>query len=109
MKKIVLSKKLIFIAITAIFITVSCDKLSILNKGVLIEKKIIVPENYGNGVYYFNCTDQEFAESLSAFLQDDTKEVSAIVNNSAGAYSAEKGYFVVIKNDKTINNHLISN
>ena len=107
MKKIVLSKKnLTFIAIVAIFVAVSCDKLSILNKGMLVEE-VKIPKYYGNGVYYFDCTDQEFGESLSAFLEDGTKEVSTI--NSTGTYGQDKGYFVVVKTNKTLNNHLISN
>ena len=110
MKKIVLSKKnLTFIAIVAIFVAVSCDKLSVLNKGMLIEKEVKIPKDYGNGVYYFDCTDQEFGESLSAFLEDGTKEVSTIVNNSTGNYGQDKGYYVIVKTNKTLNNHLISN
>lgn len=110
MRRIVLSKKnLTFIAIVAIFVTVSCDKLDVLNKGMLIEKEVKIPKDYGNGVYYFDCTDQEFAESLSAFLEDGTKEVSAIANNNDGACSSDKGYYVIVKTNKTLNNHLISN
>ena len=103
MKKIVLSKKLIFIAIISVLTAAACD-----NTLDVFTKKIKIPQYYGNGVYYFDCNGKEFAESLSIFLENG-KEVSAITN--IGTPGSKEGYLVVVKNnnEKILNNHLIAN
>lgn len=62
------------------------------------EKKEIVicqPANYGNGVYYFNCSRKTFVVSLSSFIekQDSSIEVKSIVSDGGNLC---RGYIVVL-------------
>ena len=58
--------------------------------------EITQPINYGNGVYYFCCTERKFARSLSSFLSDSSKHIKAIAGDGKGYNGADQGYFVVI-------------
>lgn len=59
---------------------------------------IVVPVNYGNGVYYFPVTEAAFGNSLSEFIaQHQTLEVMAMTGDGTKSYGWDKGYFVVFK------------
>ena len=62
------------------------------------ESIVVSPVSYGNGVYYFKCTERTFAISLADFIEksvNNNQELKAI--SPDGAVSGnDKGYFVVI-------------
>ncbi len=56
------------------------------------------PVNYGNGVYYFDCTRHVFGNSLSSWMKDNPNfQVLAIAGNDTGGNGFTAGYFVVVK------------
>jgi hypothetical protein len=57
----------------------------------------VVPINYGNGVYYFRCTNNTFAKSLSLFLSDSTKKVKAVAGDGTGVNGYNEGFFVIVE------------
>jgi hypothetical protein len=55
-------------------------------------------DKYGNGVYYFGCTEANFATELSTFIGEhkDIRVVTvAVVTSPAGYNDPIKGYFVI--------------
>jgi hypothetical protein len=64
----------------------------------LVEKTIAVVVDYGSGVYYFDSTGAEFANSLSSFIQTHPElEVVSIAGDGDGIHGVDKGYFVVFR------------
>lgn len=60
---------------------------------------VTTPISYGNGVYYFNCNQREFAGALSVFIKDvvtSDLEIKAIASDGTSIYGYDKGYFVIV-------------
>ena len=90
-------KNLILILIFGTLL-VSCDTAS---DG---PKKAVVcsPVDYGNGVYYFPCMQEDFAISLSVFLADSSLIFKGMTGNGKGVYGEDLGYFVVVEKVKKV-------
>jgi len=57
---------------------------------------------YGNNVYYFDCIQASFGNSLSTFIsQHPELEIVSIASDNTGGYGITMGYFVVFKNHST--------
>lgn len=95
-------KKILFIFLS--FLILSCQYNPGAEGGPVKEheapalNQIVKPIEYGNGVYYFNCTERQFAVSLADFLSDTTKSVQTMTGDGSSGYGSDAGYFVVIKN-----------
>lgn len=102
MKKNVLLK-LTFIALAVILSAAACNE-----NLEIFTKKAKFPECYGNGVYYFDCTGKEFAQSLSNFLEDGKKIITITNIHDNGG---QDGYLVIVDNkeESIHDNHLVSN
>ncbi len=56
------------------------------------------PVDYAHGVFYFPCTDADFANGLSNYLRDHPNlEVTSTTGNGTGGYGYDIGYFVTMK------------
>lgn len=95
---------LVFVGAVAILIVLNLDSKksgtadprnsSIENQSVV--GKVVAPVGYGNGVYYFACIQDRFANSLSAFLgENQNLKVDAISGNGTSTQGFDSGYFVV--------------
>ena len=59
--------------------------------------------DYGNGVYYFDCTREYFATTLSCFIEEHPKlELVSMTGNGTGGSGYDVGYFVVFKEKSPI-------
>jgi len=55
-------------------------------------------KDYGNGVYYFPATGDDFGWCLSRFIKDNNAEIVTIAPSLAGGVSFPSGgYFVIVK------------
>lgn len=54
--------------------------------------------DYGNGVYYFDYTNNAFGNKLSAYLEAHPDlELVEIAPNGTSGYGADDGYFVIFR------------
>ena len=54
--------------------------------------------DFGNGVYYFNSKQADFANALSAFLSAHQElEVTSMAGDGTCGYGADCGYFVTFR------------
>jgi hypothetical protein len=91
-------KKIIFLLFVVI-LTASCNETSNNQSNDLNVAELINPVYYDNGVYYFDCSDKKFAESLSRFIEKsvvDSLEIKSVVGNGSGLYGKDNGYFVIV-------------
>lgn len=57
--------------------------------------------DYRNGVLYFPCTEDAFANSLSQYRESHSDlDVVSIAGNGNGTYGHDQGYFVVVTKKK---------
>ncbi|MBI5077017.1 hypothetical protein HZB94_01370 [Candidatus Falkowbacteria bacterium] len=67
---------------------------------------ILLPVEYGQGVYYFPCVAAEFANSLATFIKQHPElEITSIAPDDKGERKMQNGgyisgYFVVCKRKK---------
>jgi hypothetical protein len=53
---------------------------------------------YGNGVYYFDCTSSKFGKTLSNFISSHPElEVSALSGEGVSGYGEDRGYWVITR------------
>lgn len=63
-----------------------------------LEKDIVEPQDFKNGVYYFPATKQAFAGSLSNFLQKHPELLLiSMTGNGDNTHGHDKGYFCYFK------------
>lgn len=62
------------------------------------QSRIVSPVDYGNGVYFIDARDRDFAVSLSAFLSDTSRHLICVTGNGgADGAGDDHGYFVIIE------------
>jgi len=53
------------------------------------------PMSFGNGTYYFPCTQAHFVKALSVFVGEHPEtNVTAMCGDASGGYGSDVGYFV---------------
>ena len=93
-------KKVLFILLTLSLFTAcmnDTDKGPAQTENEKTVYPIVKPIEYGNNVYYFNCTQRQFARSLADFLSDSTKHVVGMTGDASNGDGYDTGYFVVIE------------
>ncbi len=77
------------------FLLLGCDPAS---NPKNVEEETCGEVDYRNGVLFFPCARDNFANSLSRYREAHPDlDVVSIAGNSAGFYGTDKGYFVVVK------------
>jgi len=94
-------KKVFFlVVIGSILLLSACDSTAD-HKNIVTNKDATNVVNYGNGVYYFNYTRANFANTLSSFIAYHSElELVAITGNGTAGYGKDAGYFVVFRPKK---------
>lgn len=65
------------------------------NVGAKVDCKTV---DYGQGVWYFSCTTDTFANALSQFkLNNPQLIVSAMTGDGTDGYGYDRGYFVSVE------------
>jgi hypothetical protein len=54
-------------------------------------------KDYGNGVYFFPVTGDNFGWWLSRFIRDNNVEVLSVARNMANSIDSTAGFFVIVK------------
>lgn len=84
------------VMIAALILSVACNQASDPeNVGKPVAAGVI---DYGNGVYYFPCTEAKFGNALSQFIkQHDELELVAMTGDGNGTHGTDTGYFAVFQ------------
>jgi len=93
-------KKFLIIGLLTLLPTLTgCD--SSKDQNSIRAAQILVPVDYGNGVYYLPSTRAEFGKSLAHFIADHKGlELITMAPNGTGGYGVTVGYFAVFREKK---------
>jgi len=90
--------KTVFFSTIVILLTVTGCSYSNNDNTVI---NISAPQDYGNGVLYFDSVDEKFGRSLSEYLKNHPElEVAAMAGSGRGAYGFDVGYWITVKKIK---------
>ena len=93
MKKLIIA----IILITVVFFIAGCS-IAQNPENVGKTNEIIMPIDYGNGVYYFSCRAAKFGNSLSFFIkQNPSLKFAGMAGDGTGIYGLDIGYWVIFE------------
>ncbi|MDI6820563.1 MAG: hypothetical protein QMD65_00065 [Patescibacteria group bacterium] len=87
---------LFIIALAAFGLINGCDNQTT-RKLAIENSNSIEPQNFGNGVYYFNCYAETFGASISKFIEREHKylKIIAVAPNGLSEEGTTLGYWVI--------------
>ena len=96
-----MKKLFVLLFLTSVFTFLSCNNTSD-EKSVKTTKQVDAKVvDYHNNVYYFACTQENFANALSQFINKHQElQLVAMTGDGTGTYGVDDGYFVVFKKNE---------